>query len=305
MKLPTEIQITEVGPRDGLQNEARSMPTADKILLIERLAAAGLREIEVTSFTHPKWIPNLADAEDVVTATRHLPVEMFALIPNRRGLDRAQRAGIRGVTFVFSASDGHNKRNLNRPTEESLTEILELHTSLDTTGLRRRISLSTVFGCPFEGDVPPARIHAIVQRLVEAGCERIGLCDTIGVANPRQVFELSRDLIARFPDILFELHLHNTRGCALASTLASMEAGIARFDTAIGGLGGCPYAPGATGNVATEDVVAMLTSMGIATGVDHGALMQVDRMLEQWRGQPLDSSIWRVEQRGHAAVATA
>jgi hydroxymethylglutaryl-CoA lyase len=137
MKLPTEIQITEVGPRDGLQNEARSMPIADKILLIERLAAAGLREIEVTSFTHPKWIPNLADAEYVVVAaTRHLPVEMFALIPNRRGLDRAQRAGIRGVTFVFSASGAHNTRNLNRPTEESLTEILELHTSLNTTSLR-------------------------------------------------------------------------------------------------------------------------------------------------------------------------
>jgi hydroxymethylglutaryl-CoA lyase len=305
VKLPATIQITEVGPRDGLQNEARSMSTPDKILLIERLAAAGLREIEATSFTHPKWIPNLADAEEVVAATRHLPVEMFALIPNRRGLDRAQRAGIDGVTFVLSASNNHNKRNLNRPTEESLTEVLELHASLDTTGLRRRISLSTVFGCPFEGDVSPARIQAIVQRLVKAGCERIGLCDTIGVANPRQVFELSRDLIARFPDTLFELHLHNTRGCALANTLAGMEAGIAGFDTAIGGLGGCPYAPGATGNVATEDVVAMLTSMGIATGVGHGALMQADGMLEQWRGQSLDSSIWRVEQRGHAAAATA
>jgi hydroxymethylglutaryl-CoA lyase len=296
LQLPSSVKITEVGPRDGLQNEAQFMPTADKIQLIEKLAASGLREIEVTSFTHPKWIPNLADAEDVVTATRHLNVESFALVPNRRGLDRAQRAGIGGITFVFSATDGHNKRNLNRSTAESMAEILDLHVYASKAGLRRRISLSTVFGCPFDGDVPPSRIHNIVEVLIKAGCDRIGLCDTIGVANPQQVAELSSQLRARFPDIVFELHLHNTRGCALANIVAGMQSGIDRFDTSIGGLGGCPYAPGATGNVATEDTVSMLSAMGISTGIDMTALLGVDADIEHWRGRALDSSIWRVQQ---------
>ncbi|GJD53825.1 Hydroxymethylglutaryl-CoA lyase YngG [Methylobacterium crusticola] len=297
MKLPAFAHITEVGPRDGLQNEARFMPTEAKVRLIEQLAASGLGEIEVTSFTHPSWIPNLADAEEVVKATRHLPVSAFALIPNKRGMERAQRAGIAGMTFVFSATDSHNKRNLNRSTEESLAEILDLHAAAGAHGLRRRISLSTVFGCPFDGEVPDERILAIVTRLVDGGCERIGLCDTIGVANPAQVDRLSRQLIAHFPDVVFELHLHNTRGCALANTLAGLQAGIVHFDTAVGGLGGCPYAPGATGNVATEDVVSMLDAMGIRTGVDQAALMASNRHLAQWRGTPLDSAIWRIEQR--------
>jgi hydroxymethylglutaryl-CoA lyase len=297
MQLPAFAHITEVGPRDGLQNEARFMPTEEKIELIVQLAASGLREIEVTSFTHPSWIPNLADAEEVVRATRHLPVTAYALIPNKRGMERAQRAGLAGMTFVFSATDGHNRRNLNRSTEESLKEILDLHAAAGADGLVRRISLSTVFGCPFDGEVPEERIHAIVARLVEGECERIGLCDTIGVANPVQVDRLSRELIARFPSVVFELHLHNTRDCALANTLAGLQAGIVHFDTAIGGLGGCPYAPGATGNVATEDVVSMLEAMGVGTGIDPSRLMASDRHLAQWRGTPLDSAVWRVTQR--------
>jgi hydroxymethylglutaryl-CoA lyase len=296
MNLPSSVKITEVGPRDGLQNEAQVMPTAAKIRLIGQLAASGLREIEVTSFTHPKWIPNLADAEDVVAATRHLDIDSFALVPNRRGLDRAQAAGIGGITFVFSATDGHNTRNLNRSTAESMAEILDLHAYVSTLGLRRRISLSTVFGCPFDGDVPFTRIHDIVERLVKGGCDRIGLCDTIGVANPRQVGDLSRQLRTRFPDVIFELHLHNTRGCALANIVAGMQAGIDRFDTSIGGLGGCPYAPGATGNVATEDTVSMLAAMGITTGIDLDTLLTADADIERWRGQKLDSAIWRVQQ---------
>jgi hydroxymethylglutaryl-CoA lyase len=297
MQLPAFAHITEVGPRDGLQNEARFMPTEEKIRLIVQLAASGLREIEVTSFTHPSWIPNLADAEEVVRATRHLPVSAYALIPNKRGMERAQRAGLAGMTFVFSATDSHNRRNLNRSTEESLKEILDLHAAAGADGLLRRISLSTVFGCPFDGEVPEERIHAIVARLVKGGCERIGLCDTIGVANPMQVDRLSRELIARFPSVVFELHLHNTRDCALANTLAGLQAGIIHFDAAIGGLGGCPYAPGATGNVATEDVVSMLEAMGVGTGIDQSCLVASDRHLAQWRGTPLDSAVWRVTQR--------
>ncbi|GGF82472.1 hydroxymethylglutaryl-CoA lyase [Azorhizobium oxalatiphilum] len=297
MQLPGSVRITEVGPRDGLQNEARFMLTADKVRFVEKLAAAGVKEMEITSFTHPKWIPNLADAEEVVAATKDLAIESLALIPNRRGLERAQKAGVTGVTFVFSATDGHNLKNLNRPTEESLAETLELHAQAKADGLRRRISISTVFGCPFDGRATPERIEHIVGRLVEGGCERIGLCDTIGVADPLQVFDISSRMIRRFPGTEFELHLHNTRGCALANTLAGLQAGISRFDAATGGLGGCPYAPGATGNVATEDMVSMLAAMNIQTGIDLDALLEADRMLADWRGQPLDSAAWRVQQR--------
>ncbi len=278
------------------------MPTAEKIRLIEILAKSGVREIEATSFTHPKWIPNLADAAEVVGATRDLGVDMFALIPNRRGLDRAVAAGIKGVTLVFSASDSHNRRNLNRPTEESLVECLALHREATSMGLKRRMSISTVFGCPFEGDVPAEHVIAIIHRLVDAGCDRIGLCDTVGVANPVQVEALCRQVTALFPAVRFELHLHNTRGCALANTLAGLQAGIDHFDAAIGGLGGCPYAPGATGNVATEDMVAMLGAMNIDTGIDLQTLMDADGLIARWRGQGLESALWRVGQRSAAVT---
>jgi hydroxymethylglutaryl-CoA lyase len=296
MQLPASVDIVEVGPRDGLQNEKKFLPTAEKVRLIETLAASGLREIEITSFTHPRWIPNLADAEEVARAVGHLDLTTFALVPNRRGLDRALGVGIKGMTFVFSATDGHNQRNLNRPTEESLIEILELEAQTRAAGLKTRISLSVVFGCPFEGQVPPERIMTIVERLVAAGSTRIGLCDTIGVADPAQVYRLLSQLIARFPEVTFELHLHNTRGRALANTLAGMQAGVRTFDTAVGGLGGCPYAPGATGNVATEDVVTMLSAMGIATGVDEDNLLLAAKQLADWRDTALDSAIWRARQ---------
>lgn len=296
MQLPASVDIVEVGPRDGLQNEKKFLPTAEKVRLIETLAASGLREIEITSFTHPRWIPNLADAEEVARAVGHLDLTTFALVPNRRGLDRALGVGIKGMTFVFSATDGHNQRNLNRSTEESLIEILELEAQTRAAGLKTRISLSVVFGCPFEGQVPPERIMTIVERLVAAGSTRIGLCDTIGVADPAQVYRLLSQLIARFPEVTFELHLHNTRGRALANTLAGMQAGVRTFDTAVGGLGGCPYAPGATGNVATEDVVTMLSAMGIATGVDEDNLLLAAKQLADWRDTALDSAIWRARQ---------
>ncbi|QQP93276.1 hydroxymethylglutaryl-CoA lyase (plasmid) [Skermanella sp. TT6] len=293
MRIPSSVSMIEVGPRDGLQNEKQMLPTDAKIALVRRLAAAGFREIEVTSFTHPKWIPNLADAEEVVRAVRDLDFKAFALVPNRRGLDRAVGAGIKGVTFVFSATDGHNKRNLNRTTEDSISEILVLEDETRRMGLDTRISLSVVFGCPFEGDVPEERILSIVGRLADAGSTRIGLCDTIGVADPAQVHRLCARLIGRFPSVSFELHLHDTRGRALANMLAGLDAGITAFDAAVGGLGGCPYAPGATGNVATEDAVSMLTAMGVRTGIDEGALLHAASLLADWRDRPLDSATWR------------
>lgn len=300
MRIPAEVSIVEVGPRDGLQNERQMLPTADKIRLVQKLAAAGFREIEVTSFTSPKWIPNLADADEVVRAVRGLGFKPFGLVPNRRGLDRAAAAGVGGVTFVFSATDGHNMRNLNRTSEESLAEILVLEDETRRAGLDTRISLSVVFGCPFEGAVPEDRIEAIVARLVEAGSTRIGLCDTIGVADPAQVFRLSSRMRERFPSVLFELHLHDTRGRALANLMAGIEAGIASFDAAVGGLGGCPYAPGATGNVATEDVVSMLHAMGVATGIDEAALLDAANLLGEWRDRPLDSATWRTRRASAA-----
>lgn len=301
MQLPSSVDIVEVGPRDGLQNEGKFLNTAEKVRLIELLAASGLREIEITSFTRPEWIPNLADAEEVAVAVKHLPITTFALVPNRRGLDRALSVGVKGVTFVFSATDAHNLRNLNRQTEVSLQEIVRLAAETRTLGLNSRISLSVVFGCPFEGNVAPERVVSIVERLVDAGSVRIGLCDTIGVADPVQVHRLASQLTLRFPTTTFELHFHNTRGRGLANVLAAMQAGIRSFDAAIGGLGGCPYAPGATGNVATEDTVAMLNSMGISTGVDTEKLLAAAGMLAAWRDTPLDSSMWRARQCTAAA----
>ena len=293
LDLPNSVSIIEVGPRDGLQNEKQHLPTDAKIELVRRLSAAGLKEIEVTSFTHPKWIPNLADAEDVVRGTADLPITAFALIPNRRGLDRALSCGTAGATFVLSASDAHNEANLNRPTAASLDELLQLDDDARQAGMITRISISVAFGCPFSGPVAPDHLAGIVGRFAEAGATRIGLCDTIGIAHPAQVHAVSAMMLQRFPGIDFELHLHDTRGQALANTLAGLQAGITAFDSAVGGLGGCPYAPGATGNVATEDVVAMLTAMGIATGVDETALLGAAAHLAAWRDRPLDSAAWR------------
>ncbi len=294
LTFPKAASIIEVGPRDGLQNEPQMLPTDQKIQLIKRLVAAGAREIEVTSFTHPRWIPNLADAEDVVRATAHLDFTSWALVPNRRGLERAIAAGTNGVALVMSVTDEHNQANLNRPSDESLSELLNLHAEAIEAGLQVRVSLSVVFGCPFAGIVGPEKVHRIVDRFAQAGAKRIGMCDTIGIALPDQVYDLSAALVARHPDICFELHLHDTRGMALANTVAGLQAGISSFDAAIGGLGGCPYAPGATGNCASEDLNALLTGMHIETGIDQAKLMHAASLLAAWRSSPLESAAWRV-----------
>ena len=292
--LPDTVRIMDVGPRDGLQNEPKMLPTAQKIQLVQALCAAGVHEIEVTSFTHPRWIPNLADAEDVVRATRDMGFTSFALVPNRRGLDRALAAGVDGVTLVMSVTDGHNQANLNRSAADSLEELLTLHALAAQAGLKVRVSLSVVFGCPFAGAVSPDAVVQVIDRFVAAGARRIGLCDTIGVALPHQVHALSAQLMARHRDVEFELHLHDTRGMALANAFAGLLAGIKSFDAAIGGLGGCPYAPGATGNSASEDLNAMLTGMGIATGINQENLLQGAALLADWRGRPLESAAWRL-----------
>ncbi|PSM16404.1 hydroxymethylglutaryl-CoA lyase [Nitratireductor sp. StC3] len=294
LRCAQSVSITEVGPRDGLQNETRLMPSDEKTELIERLAGAGCTEIEITSFTHPKWIPALADAEEVARATGRLGITRFGLVPNRRGLERALAAGVEGVTLVMSASEGHNRANLNRSVQASLNDLSALHEEARAAGLVTRVSLSVVFGCPFDGAADLDKVVRLATRLAKAGADRIGLCDTVGMANPLQVEAFCRRLMEELPEVDFELHLHDTRGLALANAYAGWRVGIRRFDGAVGGLGGCPFAPGASGNVATEALDAMFAAMGVDTGLSAQALGPIGADLVRWRDcappQGLDAS---------------
>ena len=294
MHLPTHVRITEVGPRDGLQNECRNLATADKIALIRQLAAAGCREIEATAFVSPKAIPNLADAAEVMRGTAGLGITRFALVPNAKGYARALDAGADGVTLVMSATDSHNRKNLNQTTAESMAELAPLAERARADGLAARLSVSMVFGCPFEGATGIDGIRAIVARMADHGYTRIGLCDTIGIADPRQVHDWMRRLNDEFAGLDFELHLHDTYGRGLANALAGLAAGVTRFDSAVGGLGGCPYAPGATGNVSTEDLVAMLDASGVATGLDVHGLLAASDFLARQLDTRIASSRWQV-----------
>lgn len=293
MILPKKLKIIEIGPRDGLQNEKKNLETEQKVTLIRQLSACGFEEIEATSFVHPKWIPNLSDAEAVISQIKDLPVKLFALVPNERGYERAVKSGIHGATFVLSATDSHSLKNLNRTTEDSIKEMKSLVSQAKMDGLIARASVSTVFGCPFEGDTPLERVLNVVDGLVAAGFDRIGLCDTIGIANPHQTFEYMSKLKQEFAEIEFELHFHNTYGRGLANVYAGIEAGIYSYDSSIGGLGGCPYAPGATGNISTEDLIDMLQSMGIETGVDFKKLLKTSELINSYFNKPLDSQLWR------------
>jgi hydroxymethylglutaryl-CoA lyase len=294
MLLPNQVHITEVGPRDGLQNEALNLPTADKVRLIRQLAAAGCREVEVTSFVNPKAIPNLSDAAEVVAATADLSLIRYALIPNTRGYERAHASGVEGVTLVLSATDTHNRKNLNRTTAESIDDLLPLYQRATSDGLATRVSISMVFGCPFEGDPGIEKIEALISTMADKGFRRFGLCDTIGIANPLQVHDWMTRLLDKFNGLEFELHLHNTYGRGLANVMAGVQAGVRRFDSCIGGMGGCPYAPGATGNIATEDVVAMLEGAGMATGIALDKLLATSDFLAERLNTRLHSNIWQV-----------
>lgn len=294
MKLPSIARITEVGPRDGLQNEARNLATADKIELIRKLAAAGCQEIEATAFVSPKAIPNLADAAEVMQATAGLGITRFALVPNAKGYQRALDAGADGVTLVMSATDSHNRKNLNQTVAESMAELAPLAARASADGLLARLSVSMVFGCPFEGDPGTDRILAIIDGMAQHGYTRIGLCDTIGIANPQQVFDRVTRIQREFAGLDFELHFHNTYGRGLANVLAGLEAGVSRFDSCVGGLGGCPYAPGATGNIATEDLVSMLDAAGVQTGIDLQGLLGASDFLDRELQTRIHSNRWQV-----------
>jgi hydroxymethylglutaryl-CoA lyase len=294
MQVPKEVKIIEIGPRDGLQNEPTFLDTEKKIALIHQLVESGFKEIEATSFVHPKWIPNLADAERVIEAVRHLPADFYALVPNERGYERAVNSGVNGVTFVLSATDSHSQNNLKCTTEDSITQLASLVKRVEKDGLQYRASVSTVFGCPFEGNPGLEKIVRIVAQLENIGFKRIGLCDTIGIANPYQVYTWMKKLRELFSEIEFELHFHNTYGRGLANVVAGLQAGVYAFDSSIGGLGGCPYAPGATGNISTEDLVSLMTEMNISTGINQNKMLETSNILREFLNKDLDSQIWRV-----------
>jgi hydroxymethylglutaryl-CoA lyase len=290
VKLPAEATIYEVGPRDGLQNEARPVSTAEKIRFIDALVASGIRDIEITSFVSPKWIPQLADSAEVSRGVYRAPgVRMSALVPNRRGLEQAQAAGMKEIAVFMSVSETHNKKNVNKTVAESLAGFQEVVPRARDAGIAVRAYLSTVFGCPYEGDVDPERVVALTGELRDLGVYQVSISDTIGVANPRQVEDVLSRVLAKHPASALAVHFHDTQGTALANCMVALELGITTIDASAGGLGGCPYAPGASGNLATEDVVAMLHGMGVKTGIDLDKLTEASRTAATFVGHELSS----------------
>jgi hydroxymethylglutaryl-CoA lyase len=290
VKLPARATIYEVGPRDGLQNEARQVPTADKIRFIDALVAAGIKDIEITSFVSPKWIPQLADAAEVARGVqRQAGVRMSALVPNKRGLDTALASGMKEIAVFLSASETHSKKNINKTIAEALATFDEIVPHALAAKVPVRAYVSTVFGCPYEGDVDPEATVRLTRQLREMGVYQVSLGDTIGVANPAQVEDVLTRVLADTPAADVAVHFHDTQGTALANCLVALQMGITTIDASAGGLGGCPYAPGAAGNLATEDVVAMLHSMNVQTGIDLDKLAEASRTASTFVGHELPS----------------
>jgi len=288
--LPSHVTVYEVGPRDGLQNEQRMVPTADKIALINALSQTGLSKIEITSFVNPKWIPQLADASEVARAiSRRSGVGYSCLVPNRRGLDSALDVGMKEVAVFLSASETHNKKNINKTIAETLVAFEEVVGPAKSSGAAVRAYVSTVFGCPYEGKVDPESTVRLVDKLLKLGVYQVSLGDTIGVATPRQVEDVVLRLQSICPIDQLALHFHDTRGTALANAVVGLQLGISTIDSSLGGLGGCPYAPGASGNLATEDLVYMLSGMGVSTGIDLDALVDCSRQVGTFIGRELPS----------------
>ncbi len=272
--------IHEVVARDGLQIEPQFVPTEKKVELIDALSATGLAKIEVTSFVSPKAVPNLRDAETVMAGIRRNPeVKYVALIANLKGAGRAIAARADEVNLVVSVSETHNRANVRRSTDASFEEFGEIMRELDGSGIAVTGALSTAFGCPFEGEQAPGRVMQFVQRYVELGADSVTLADTTGMAHPKQVLDLCTGVRERWPELELALHFHNTRGMGLANVLSGLAAGVQHYEACLGGLGGCPFAPGATGNICTEDLVHMLECMGYTTGVDLDRLLAVSKRL--------------------------
>ena len=296
-ELPTSVSLREVGPRDGLQNEA-PVPTEAKVRLIDALSETGVGRIEAVSFVHPKAIPQMADADEVWSRVqRRADVRYSALVPNLRGAQRALAAGFPEIEAVVSASDTHNRKNVNRSTEESLDDIAQVISTAHETGATCQVIVSTSWGCPYEGDVPESRVVEVASRAVRDGADTISFGDTTGMATPARVQRLIGMFRSAHPDVPLNVHFHNTRGTGLANVLAALELGVSDFDASVGGLGGCPYAPGATGNIATEELVHMVEDMGVATGVDLAAMIEAAGEAERIVGRTLPSQVLRAGPR--------
>ncbi len=295
--LPARISVREVGPRDGLQNED-PVPATAKIALIDQLAKTGVSRIEAVSFVRAEAIPQMADADEVwAGVTKNPAVRYSALAPNLRGARRALDAGFTEVEAVVSASDTHNRKNVNRSTEQSLDEIAVIIDEAHQRGATLQVVVATAWGCPYEGDVPVERVLAVAGRAVADGADAISFGDTTGMATPRRVRDLVGSFRSRHPDVPLNLHFHNTRGTGLANVLAALELGVDDFDASVGGLGGCPYAPGASGNIATEELVHMVEDMGVGTGVDLAAMIEAAAAAERIVGRELPSQVLRAGPR--------
>jgi hydroxymethylglutaryl-CoA lyase len=292
MRIPDRVTICEVGTRDGFQIEPDFISTDVTVEIVDLLSAAGLPRLEVTSFVHPKAVPQLRDAETVMARIKRRPGTRYAaLVPNDKGAVRAVDAGVDAIHTVVSASESHNLANVNMTVAESLDKLRAVMQVAERAHVRVGCGISTSFGCPFEGDVPLARLEWIVRELVDMGAPAIGLADTTGMANPRQVSRVLEHLMPRFPGVEWTLHTHDTRAMAIPNIMAAMECGVTNFDASIGGLGGCPFAPGASGNVCTEDLVHCLHAMDIATGIDLDRLLAASRRVQEVIGRALPGQI--------------
>lgn len=296
-RAPAEVSIYEVSPRDGLQNESATVPLAGKLRLLSALVDAGLRRIEMTSFVSPRWIPQLADADELAELVNdrlaRAEVAFSALCPNPQGLERAKKAGMKEIAVFISASETHNKKNVNKTIDQTLSAFEETIGPAREAGMRVRGYVSTVWGCAYEGQVPAAQSIRIAKRLHDMGCYQISISDTIGSGTPRFTREVVERALDALPVDAIAMHMHDTRGTALANILVGLELGIRNFDASVGGLGGCPYAPGAAGNVATEDLVYMLEGMGIRTGIDLERLVEAARAAESIVGRQLPGKVHR------------
>lgn len=295
---PAEVRITEVGLRDGLQSEAEFVPTATKVALLERLMDAGVRHFEATSFVSPRAVPQLRDAAELLATVRRRPgVQLSVLAPNRRGVERALAADADEAVVFLSASETHNRKNLNRSIADSLQDMREIAAIARGAPMRLHGAIACAFGCPFEGDVALDQVEAIARQFAELGFAGLTLGDTTGMATPPLVRATIERLAARVPQLPVALHFHNTRGLAMANVMEGLALGVTRYEAALAGTGGCPFAPGATGNVCTEDTVHLMEQLGVQTGIDLDALCEAARELERVLGRPLPGQVMRAGPR--------
>jgi len=300
-KLPAEVSVYEVAPRDGLQNESAQVATHAKVRLIEALVDSGVSRLEVGSFVAPKWVPQMADADEVFKMIQRRPgVTYSALVPNGRGLSRALEAGVDEVAVFVSASETHNLKNVNKTIAQTLEAFDDVIGPAVQQGLRVRGYVSTMWGCPYEGEVDPKRGFELARHLLDAGCYQVSLGDTIGVGTPLQTQRIVELFLSEIPAKQIALHLHDTRGTALANVVVGLQLGVTTFDASVAGLGGCPFAPGAAGNLATEDLVYSLHGMGIATGIDLDKLWQAGQVAEAIVGRELPGKVHRAGVRALA-----